>query len=63
MKAWQKEYRWAPNRLRHSRATEIRQIDGLEASQAVLGHSKADTTQIYAERDIAKAVKIMSEVG
>ena len=48
---------------RHSRATEIRQIYGLEASQAVLGHSKADTTQIYAERDIAKAVKIMSEVG
>ena len=63
LKAWQKEYRWAPNRLRHSRATEIRQIYGLEASQAVLGHSKADTTQIYAERDIAKAVKIMSEVG
>lgn len=63
LKAWQKEHRWAPNRLRHSRATEIRQLYGLEASQVILGHSKADTTQIYAERDIAKAAKIMSEVG
>ena len=60
---WRKQRRWAPNRLRHSRATDIRRKYGLEASQAVLGHSKADTTQIYAERDIAKAAKIMAEVG
>lgn len=62
LKAWKKEHRWAPNQLRHTRATEIRQRYGLEAAQAVLGHSKADTTQIYAERDIAKAAKIMGEV-
>lgn len=62
-KAWQKQHRWAPNRLRHSRATDIRMKYGLEASQAVLGHSKADTTQIYAERDIATAAQIMREVG
>lgn len=34
-----------------------------EASQAVLGHSSADVTQIYAERDIEKAAMIMAEVG
>ena len=63
LKEWRKEHRWAPNRLRHSRATDIRQKYGLEASQAVLGHSNADVTQIYAERDIEKAAMIMAEVG
>jgi integrase len=63
LKAWRKKHRWAPNRLRHSRATNIREQYGLEAAQAVLGHSNADVTQIYAERDIAKAAKIMGEVG
>lgn len=63
LEAWRKKRRWAPNRLRHSRATDIRSKYGLEASQAVLGHSKADTTLIYAERDIEKAAKIMGEVG
>ena len=48
--------RWAPNQLRHSRATEIRAKYGLEGAQVVLGHDKADVTQIYAER-------IMREIG
>ena len=34
---------------------------GLEAAQAVLGHAKADVTQIYAERDLAKAHSVMTE--
>eukprot|EP01047_Picozoa_sp_COSAG01_P004494 COSAG01_NODE_148_length_24037_cov_219.235859_12_plen_375_part_00 len=63
LKSWRKQHRWAPNRLRHSRATAIREQYGLEAAQAVLGHSSVDVTQIYAERDIAKAAKIMGEVG
>ncbi|MDA8563105.1 site-specific integrase [Mariniblastus sp.] len=63
LKAWQKQHRWAPNRLRHTRATEIRKLYGLEAAQVVAGHSQADVTQIYAERDIEKAAKIMGEVG
>ncbi len=63
LKAWRKQHRWAPNRLRHSRATEIRSKFGLEAAQSVLGHSQADVTQIYAERDIEKAARIMAEVG
>ena len=55
--------RWSPNRLRHSAATEIRARFGLEAAATVLGHAKADVTQIYAERDMAKAAQIMGEVG
>ncbi len=60
---WQSEHRWSPNRLRHSAGTEIRKRFGLEAAQVVLGHSAADVTQIYAERDLAKAAADMAEVG
>jgi integrase len=41
--------KWHPNQLRHSYATEVRKLFGLEAAQVVLGHSSADTTQIYAK--------------
>ena len=55
--------KWAPNQLRHSRATEIRAKYGLEGAQVVLGHDKADVTQIYAERDNKLAERIMREIG
>lgn len=54
---------WGPNRLRHTAATEIRSRFSLEAAQVVLGHAKADTTQIYAERDQALAAEIMQKIG
>lgn len=54
---------WTPGRLRHSAGTEIRRRYGLEAAQVVLGHASADVTQVYAERDLAKAEEIMREVG
>jgi integrase len=54
---------WSPNQLRHSRATDIRKTFGLEAAQLVLGHARADVTQIYAERDFEVAQRIMGEVG
>ena len=63
LKAWRKSHRWAPNRLRHSAATEVRRQHGLEAAQTVLGHKSADVTQLYAERDLEKAAKIMARVG
>jgi integrase len=55
--------RWSPNQVRHLRATEIRSQFGLEPSQTVLGHSKADTTQLYAERDFAVAESVMRQLG
>src|SRR5258708_40002483 len=42
---------WGPNRLRHNAATIIRKEFGLEVARAVLGHSDAATTTIYAEQD------------
>ncbi len=55
--------RWHPNQLRHTAGTEIRQRFGLEAAQVVLGHSRADVTQVYAERDQSKAAAVMLELG
>lgn len=63
LKEWQRQHRWAPNRLRHTTATELRKRFGLEAAQVVLGHSYADVTQIYAERDLLKAAALIQEVG
>lgn len=63
LKAWRRQHRWSPLQLRHTAATLIRMRYGLEASQVVLGHAKADTTQIYAERDLTKAHEVMAEIG
>ncbi len=54
---------WSPLQLRHSAATALRSRYGLEAAQVVLGHARADLTQVYAERDLAKARAIAAEVG
>jgi integrase len=61
--AWHKIHRWSPNQIRHSVATRIRSEFGLEAAQVILGHSRADVTQIYAERDLKKAIEIIKEIG
>ena len=54
---------WHANQLRHTKATEIRRQFGLEAAQVVLGHAKADVTQVYAERDAALAVQVAKRIG
>lgn len=54
---------WVPLQLRHTAATVIRAKFGLEAAQVVLGHSKADVTEIYAEKDFALARRVAVEVG
>lgn len=55
--------KWHPNQLRHAFATDVRKRFGLEAAQVGLGHSKADVTQIYAEKNADLAAKIAAEVG
>jgi integrase len=54
---------WHPNQLRHTRGTEIRRQHGVEAAQVVLGHARADVTQVYAERNVQKAIEIARESG
>jgi len=54
---------WHPNQLRHAVGTRIRASYGLEAAQVYLGHTRADVTQVYAERNLALAKRIASEIG
>lgn len=54
---------WHPHQLRHQRATEIRRRYGLEEAQVILGHARADVTQVYAERDLGLAVRVAAEIG
>jgi len=54
---------WHANQLRHSKATEVRCRFGLEAAQVILGHAKADVTQVYAERDARLAVEVARRIG
>ncbi len=60
---WQSEHRWSPNRMRHTAATEVRREFGLEAAQVMLGHSQANITQVYAERDLAKGFEVARRIG
>jgi len=60
---WRAEHCWSPNQLRHAAASSVRRQFGLEAAQVVLGHSKADVTQVYAERDQALAAEVMGKIG
>ena len=52
-----------PHQLRHSAATNVRRVAGLEAAQAVLGHDRIDVTQIYAEKDLQLAVDAARKLG
>ncbi|HYT94308.1 MAG TPA: site-specific integrase [Gemmataceae bacterium] len=53
---------WSPNRLRHNRATELRPY-GLDMAKTVLGHTKVETTQIYAEKDVQAAMELVARIG
>ena len=60
---WRAKNCWSPNQLRHAAGTEVRRLFGLEAAQVILGHAKADVTQVYAERDMATAAEVMRKIG
>jgi integrase len=62
VRAWRREHRWHPNQLRHSRATELRS-HGLDMVKTILGHSKVETSQVYAEKDIHAAMELVSRIG
>ena len=54
---------WSPNRLRHSRLTEVRAKHGAEAARTLVGHKNLSTTEIYAEQDLRKAIEVAKESG
>jgi integrase len=54
---------WSPNQLRHTQATLVREQFGLEAAQVILGHSRADVTQVYAVRNQKLAAEVVARIG
>jgi integrase len=63
VKGWRKDHRWHPNQLRHAFATRVRKEHGLEAAQVLLGHARADVTQVYAERNQQLASEVVARIG
>jgi len=61
--AWQQQHRWSPHQLRHTMATRVRKEFDLESAKAVLGHSAANVTGIYAEVDRQRAVEVARRMG
>ncbi len=55
--------RWTPGRLRHNAGTQVRSRFGAEAAQLVLGHQNLSTTEIYAEKDMARYRDIIKQIG
>lgn len=54
---------WHPYQLLHSFATRVRKEHGLEAAQVILGHARADVTQVYAERNEELAASVAAKIG
>lgn len=54
---------WRPNQLRHAAGTEVRKAFGLEGAQVVLGHSHAQVTEVYAERNADLARTVAMKIG
>jgi integrase len=52
-----------PHQIRHTAATRVRRQFGLDAAKAVLGHSDINTTGIYAELDLQKAIEAAIKIG
>lgn len=55
--------KWSPNQLRHTLATRVRREFDLDAAKTLLGHSQISTTQVYAEKDRAKAIEVARQIG
>lgn len=55
--------RFTAHWLRHNAATELRREAGLDGAQIVLGHSKADTTELYAHLDDSRLKSIALQRG
>lgn len=48
---------WTPYQIRHTSAQAVRDAIGPEGTQALLGHSRLSTTEVYAKASEAKAIE------
>jgi integrase len=54
---------WHVNQLRHTRATELRKMFGIESASSVLGHAELRVTEVYAEKSLELARRVAAETG
>lgn len=54
---------FVPHELRHTALTLVRDTIGVEAAQALAGHSKADTTALYTKRLAQLAESVAAKCG
>lgn len=54
---------WGPNRLRHNALSRLEAKYGIELARIVAGHTSAETTEVYLERDLRRAVDAVAEAG
>ena len=54
---------WFPNQLRHSAATEIRAMFGIEAASTRLGHKSITITELYAEKSAKLSRDVARQIG
>ncbi len=55
--------KWHPNQLRHTFGTNVRRDHGLDVAQALLGHDRVSTTEIYAEKTNDLAATVAASIG
>jgi integrase len=62
LRRWNAAHRWHPNQLRHTFAS-VNRPRGIDLVGAALGHSRIETTQVYAERSREMAAALAKQVG
>jgi integrase len=55
--------RWHVYQLRHTSASNLAKLFGIEAVRTVLGHSSVTMTEVYVERDLEQSRKIAESAG
>ena len=64
LKKWQADQRWSPQPApAHDGDGNPQEIRNPKAAATALGHSRINTSELYAERDLGLASQIASELG
>ena len=54
---------WTPYQLRHTYATQMRKLHGVEAAQLGLGHARTNIVDVYAEKNLSLLVELAKTDG
>jgi integrase len=62
-RAWRQANCWHPHQLRHNAGTNVRREADLDTARTVMGQGSLNVAEIYAERDLETARKIIAKIG